>query len=152
MKLKELILTYNDTDFVSALTPSMRAPEGTTFNQFVYNHFMDYETITDDRDTFLLKLSNVHKITSARWGKLIDKYQDMINELIEAEDERTVTAYASPNGNPDTAYSTGMTREVFKDTTTEDDFARLTRVNEIRNFYYDLLKGYECLFVGAWAI
>lgn len=153
MTLSELFNTQQDRELLySAFVPVIPAPNDTPFGEWWYNYFAEREVVVDDKTRFYGFITRIHPIIAMKWLKLIQSYSDVLDDLIKASDERTVTQYSAPNGNPDTAYAVGMTREVFSDTTTDDDYARLTRVKEIRNYYFDLLNEYESLFIGVWAI
>ena len=153
MTLNELFPTELDRNFLyTAFTPPIVIRFEGSFGDWWFKFFRDREVITTDRDKFYRYVRQIHPIIADKWFKLVVDYPNMLDDLIKATDERTLTNYAAPNGTPDTAYSTGMIKEVFSETSTDEDYARLTRVKEIRNFYYDMLSEYECLFVGVWAI
>lgn len=153
MTLSELFNTQQDLELLySAFNPTIPTPGNIPFGEWWFNFFAERETVVDDKTRFISFITRIHPIIAMKWIKLIQHYAGVLDDLVTATDERTITQYSAPNGNPDTAYAVGMTREVFSDTTTDDDFARLTRVNEIRNFYFDLLNEYESLFIGVWAL
>lgn len=123
-----------------------------SFAQEWYNHFIDRETITDDRREFNGLVNMVHRRTLVKWAPLIEGYDAMIREISTPSDERTETEYAAPLGAASEGYVLAERKEVYSDTSTADDFDRLIRVNEIRNFYLDLFAEYECLFIGVWLV
>lgn len=153
MKLSELYPTEAErSTLYRAFDPHVPAPDGTFFGKWWFNFFADRETITDNQDTFFRYVRQIHPIIMRKWAILIGSYPDLLSGLVEDRDVTTVKMYAAPNGRVDEAYTTGATTETREESTTEEDMARLTRMNEIRNVYFDLLDEYKTLFVEVWAL
>lgn len=153
MKLKELFSTTEErTQLENAFDPTMSTPDGQTFGKWWFDFCAEYETITDDRDTFITYVRRIHPIIAAKWSQLLIKYPTLLNEFAAAEDQRVITNYAAPNGQPAVAYSTGMVKEVWSETTTDEDIARLSSTRMIRNFWFDVVHEYDSLFIGVRAV
>lgn len=153
MTLKELWEGF-EFEFSNIFTPNV-SPYSDLDSSYAlewYNHFKDRETITDDITEFNNMVTTVHRRSLSKWAQLIEGYEAMIREISNPSDERTETEYAAPLGAVSDGYVLTERKEVYSDTSTTDDYDRLIRVNEIRNFYLDLFAEYECLFIGVWLL
>ena len=153
MKLKELFNTNEEREELeNAFDPTMTTPDGQTFGKWWFDFCAEYETITDDREAFISYVRRIHPLIAAKWSQLLIKYPTLLREFTDAEDQRIITNHAAPNGDSDNAYSTGSVKEVWTETTTDEDIARLSSTRMIRNFWFDVVHEYDSLFIGVRAV
>jgi len=136
---------YNPQTVLNTVTNPVT---GATCYQMFVDLFGDRECIWEDSAKFSNRLQAFTSVIVAHYKPLIDGVISA-NSGLGKDLTSLRTMYASPNGTPDTAYSTGM--EKVENKYNQNDLKSVTEyVTNLSMMYAELLHAFEPLFVGVF--